>query len=233
MYHKDILHTYRNHTIGDWPWSTFMYDDSSTEQLYLEDVTISAPSPASNFSIYGWGLPNTTMPMSTLIFDRMFPAFTTVANDSTQETLRKRLGSITEVRTAHLAMNPWLLPNNITTHLERLSTAMTNVIRPDPSSGQNIPGDAFIVETYVVVHWAWLARVSFSWLQPLSRLLEVHKGILGCGKHLQSQHCSIVCLRVCDLICHHPPPGIGLGEMSRNKSELVSAGPGMASFWAH
>jgi hypothetical protein len=157
MYHEDIVRAFPNHTTGDWPWSTFAYDDGSTDQTYLENVTIRTPLTGLNSSVSGWGLPNNTMAMTTMIFDRVFPAFTTVANDSTQRTLRWRLGHPTEVRTTRPIMNPWLLPNNITKHFERLATAMTNVIRSDPSSRENIVGDAFVAETYVVVHWVWLA----------------------------------------------------------------------------
>jgi hypothetical protein len=156
-YYEEVLHTYSDHTTGGWPWSAFSYDDGSTDQTYLEDVTIRALMPGPDFPASGWGLPNSTMVMTTLIFNRMFPAFTTVANDSTQGTLRWRLDHPTKVRTTRLMMNPWLLPNNVTKHLESLATAMTNVIRSDPSSRENIIGDVFIAETYLVVHWAWLA----------------------------------------------------------------------------
>jgi hypothetical protein len=43
MYHEDIVRAFPNHTTGDWPWSTFAYDDGSTDQTYLENVTIRTP----------------------------------------------------------------------------------------------------------------------------------------------------------------------------------------------
>jgi hypothetical protein len=156
-YHEDIIAHYINHTIKDTPWSISTYDDGSTDQTYLENVTINVPSAGSNFPAQNWGVTNTTMVQTVLIFDRMFPAFTTVSNGAMEGLLRWRLGSPTDVRTKLLRINPWQLPNNASRHLERLAMAMTNVMRSEISSNELIAGEAFISETYVVVHWAWLA----------------------------------------------------------------------------
>jgi hypothetical protein len=155
-YHEQVKNIYRNDSGGSSSWSTFTYEDSSTDQTYLENVTISAPSTGSHFPEHGWGIGNGTMLITTLVFDRMFPAFTTVADETARGLLRWRLGHPSEVRTKLLKMNPWLLPNNVTHHFERLATALTNVIRSDLSSTELVVGDAFTNETYVAVHWAWL-----------------------------------------------------------------------------
>jgi hypothetical protein len=52
--------------------------------------------------------------------------------------------------------SPWLLPNNVTRHFERLATALTDVVRSDPNSNEYLAGNAFITETFVAVEWAWL-----------------------------------------------------------------------------
>jgi hypothetical protein len=157
-YREDILTTRMNHTIGRWPWATYRPAGmNGTITDYLEDMIISTPSTTTNHSGFRWGMNNDTVLGMVMIFDRMFPAFTTVANNSTQGILRWRTGSQTEIRTVHLETNPWLPPNNITLLFERLAIAMTNAIRSDPSSSTTIEGDASIAETYVVVRWAWLA----------------------------------------------------------------------------
>jgi hypothetical protein len=156
-YHEDIVETYQNHSAGEWPWYTSVLDDGSTDTTYLENVTINAPSTDSNTFEYGWGISNVTVINTALIFDRMFPAFTTSNNDSASGVLRWRLGHPTEVRTKLLKMNPWMLPNNVTRHFERLTTAVTNVIRSNSYSNEFLAGDAFITETYIAVHWAWLS----------------------------------------------------------------------------
>jgi hypothetical protein len=155
-YHENITETFDNTTVGDWPWSTFLYDDGSTEQIYLENVTVTTPSTNPNLTDVSWGLDNYTMSKTVLIFDRLFPAFTTLSDNATEPILRWRLGSLTEVRTRILNFNPWLLPNNVTNHMARLAGAVTNVVRSS-SSAETIVGEAFDQEVYVLVRWAWLS----------------------------------------------------------------------------
>jgi hypothetical protein len=156
-YYERIIETYNNHSAGESPWESFSYDDGSTDLIYLENVTINAPTAGSKFSEYDWGVNNFTMLLTTLVFDRIFPAFTTTTKIHTEGLLRWRLGHLTEIRTKVLRTNPWLLPNNITQHFERLATALTNVVRSDSNSNELLPGDAFVTETFVSVNWAWLS----------------------------------------------------------------------------
>jgi hypothetical protein len=123
---------------------------------YFYNVTIDAPPTGKNFSQYGWGLNNDTMFSTVNIFDRMFPSFTSAESSSSDEIFRWRTGSATQVRTKILDMNPWLLPNNITRHLERLAEAVTNVIR-SASDTDEVSGKAWDNEVYVDVRWAWLS----------------------------------------------------------------------------
>lgn len=155
-YHENVTETFDNTTVGERPWSTFEYEDGSTDQTYLENVTIMASSVSSNLSNLEWGLDNVTMVRTVLIFDRLFPAFTTLADNATEPLLRWRLGHPSDVRTRILDMNPWLLPNNVTNHMYRLAEAVTNVMRSS-ASGETIVGQAFDQEVYVLVRWAWLS----------------------------------------------------------------------------
>tara|TARA_R110002003_G_scaffold70_12_gene6435 strand:+ start:65389 stop:67827 length:2439 start_codon:yes stop_codon:yes gene_type:complete len=155
-YHENVTRTFVNDTAEGSAWSTFTYDDGSTEMMYSENVTIDAPSTGSNFSKLGWGLSDTTMINTVIVFDRLFPAFTTVAENSTEPLLRWRLGHPTQVRTRILEMNPWLLPNNVTNHMVRLAGAITNILRSSTSS-EMVQGQAFDEEVYVLVRWAWLS----------------------------------------------------------------------------
>jgi hypothetical protein len=157
-YHENVTKVYHNNTAHETTWFTSSYEaDGTTEQIYRENVTISGPSTSPNSTELSWGVSNLTMLETALIFDRMFPAFTTIASNSTEELLRWRLGHPTDVRTKLLKWNPWLLPNNITRHFERLATALTNVVRSDSNSNELVAGKAFVAETYVAVHWPWLA----------------------------------------------------------------------------
>lgn len=153
-YTEEVTATLLNTTSGPVPWLTTAEEDFF-ETSYLENVTIAAPSTGENFSRWGWGVSNDTMFQTVLIFDRLFPAFTTIGNDS-DDAIRWRTGAPDEVRTKRPEINPWLLPNNITHHVERLVQAMTNVIRSS-SSSELITGTAFDNEVYVRVRWGWLS----------------------------------------------------------------------------
>jgi hypothetical protein len=154
-YKEKTLHTYINDTANKSLWETSTFPGGSTSQKYLENVTISAPSTGSNFSEFGWGVSNDTFANTVFVFDRLFPAFTTRGENDTDSLLRWRLGHPTQVRTRTLDMNPWLSPNNISHHMERLATALTDKIRAS-SSSELVAGTAYTSETYVAVHWAWL-----------------------------------------------------------------------------
>jgi hypothetical protein len=154
-YNENVTHIFENNTANGSPWITSTYDNGDTDQNYLENVTISVPSTGPTFSEYGWGVNNLTMANTVFVFDRLFPAFTTMASNDTEPLLRWRLGSATQVRTRVLDMNPWLSPNNITAHMSRLATAITNVVRSS-SSNEMVHGQAFDQEVYVVVRWPWL-----------------------------------------------------------------------------
>ena len=156
-YSEDITRTFVNRTSTGSAWSTFDYDDGTTEFMLSENVTLSPPPTDIDNSSLPWGLSDTTMINTVVVFDRMFPAFTTAANDSTRPLLRWRLGHPSQARTKMLDMNPWLAPNNITKHFERLTTALTNVVRSDTASSASIAGSAFVNETYIEVRWAWLS----------------------------------------------------------------------------
>ncbi|KAF1944986.1 hypothetical protein EJ02DRAFT_396997 [Clathrospora elynae] len=156
-YSENVTATFTNDTNTESPWHTeFDPSDGGTWIDYLENVTIGAPSTGQNFSEFGWGVNNLTMVNTIMVFDRMFPAFTTVADATSGSLLRWRTGSQTDVRTRQLGFNPWLLPNNITHHMERLVGAVSNAIRSS-SSNEMIYGQVFDKETYVSVRWEWLS----------------------------------------------------------------------------
>jgi hypothetical protein len=156
-YFENITHTFMNDTNEGSPWITELDPvDSGTWTDYIENVTINALSTGQNFSEYGWGINNSTMINTVMVFDRIFPAFTTAANNTVAPLLRWRTGSLTEVRTRKLDFNPWLLPKDIANHLQRMTIAMTNSIRSS-SSNEMIAGAAWAAETMISVHWEWLA----------------------------------------------------------------------------
>lgn len=181
-YHEIVTTTYQNKTNdGGSPWYTFVYEeDDSTEQQYLENVSIHTPLTTLGSQTTDWGVGDIDMVNTVVIFDRFFPSFTTVANESADGLLRWRVGHPTEIRTTGMRWNPWLLPNNITHHLQRLETALTDAIRSDPNSNEYVSGNAFVTETFVSVEWAWLtfplALLILSGIFLLATIIKTSKG---------------------------------------------------------
>jgi hypothetical protein len=156
-YEEEVTNVFINDTRGDYPYSTYdIPEEEMTYTDYLENVTISAPLTDQTFSEYGWGINNDTMLNTVVIFDRIFPAFTTHTNESDIPILRWRTGSFETTWTKYPDFNPWLLPNNVTQHMERMASSITNAIRSS-SSGEMVYGQAFDNEVYVEVTWGWLS----------------------------------------------------------------------------
>lgn len=89
------------------------------------------------------------------IFADFFPSFYTAAHANA--TLKPRYKNyISGAWVLELNFNPWQQPNNLTRHMERLATAMTNVVRSS-SSKIMLEGEAYQTEPYISVRWEWLA----------------------------------------------------------------------------
>lgn len=163
-YKEEVTATYFNNTPGPYPWISTYEPESDTFMIdYTENATIKAPSSGKHSADIDWGVSNNTMFRTLDVIEDMFPAFTTVANTSAEQIFRWRTGTAKEVRTKKLTYNPWLLPNNVTRHLERLADAVTNQLRSADDS-EFVHGKAFSSEIYVLVRWAWMTL-------PLSLLL--------------------------------------------------------------
>ncbi|EUC49127.1 hypothetical protein COCMIDRAFT_85364 [Bipolaris oryzae ATCC 44560] len=157
IYHENVATSFYNNTNEGSAWnSTFDPSDGGYWIDYLENVTISTTSTNSNTTEYDWGVSSETMIFTVEVFDRIFPAFTTAADDKSAPLLRWRTGSFEDVRTRAPDFNPWLSPNNITRHMKRMTDSITNVIRSS-SSNEMIHGEAFERDVYVSVRWAWLS----------------------------------------------------------------------------
>ncbi|ENI06971.1 hypothetical protein COCC4DRAFT_133662 [Bipolaris maydis ATCC 48331] len=156
-YKEEVTNTFINDTKGEYPWATNeLPEEGIIITDYLENVTIAAPPTDQGFPEYGWGVNNDTMFNVVLVFDRIFPSFTTSTNYSETPVFRWRTGNPTIAYAKIPKFNPWLVPNDIPRHLERMTSSLTNVIRSS-SSGESVYGKAFDTEVYVKVTWAWLS----------------------------------------------------------------------------
>lgn len=138
-----------------WPWKTYETEDA-LDLIYDTNVTLQPPSSNDSQQSTGvsYGLNNVTVFYIKSIFDDFFPSMYTVADQSASPLLRyKNYANGPSTRT--MEFNPWQEPNNLTRHMERLASSMTNVMRSSHSKLM-INGDAFSRENYVEVRWQWL-----------------------------------------------------------------------------
>ncbi|KAF2276583.1 uncharacterized protein EI97DRAFT_44792 [Westerdykella ornata] len=157
-YREEVVATYLNTTEGPFPWRTRKRlgadGVNGTVVSYIENITIQAPSSRNNGQNTFYGLSNMTTIRTVSLFHGSFPFFTTADNATTRPVTRFRT-FLKDALTAQLEFNPWLPPNNVTQHLNRLAAALTDAIRSSDSK-EMLEGMTFSTEIYVSVRWVWL-----------------------------------------------------------------------------
>ncbi|KAF2853169.1 hypothetical protein T440DRAFT_487629 [Plenodomus tracheiphilus IPT5] len=152
-YTENIRSTYLDVStdLRPWPWN--VTDDYF---VYTQNITLEPTIHRSNSTVLNdsYTVDNETAFTTMTIFDDFFPSSYTAENASTRATLRFK-NYANGPATRYLDFNPWLAPNNITRHMERLATAMTNVIRSSTSK-EMVAGDAYNTEKFVSITWEWL-----------------------------------------------------------------------------
>jgi hypothetical protein len=159
QYSEEVLHTFENTTEGPPPWVTVPFQtkyENGTDNLYLQDINIDLGTNWEGRNITGYGLSNVSALAIVAGFQDIFPAFYTTNVNGTVPILRWKTWATGTAWQRILEFNPWLAPNNVTRHMERLATAMTNVVRSAPSRTM-LEGDAFVKETFIAISWAWLS----------------------------------------------------------------------------
>jgi hypothetical protein len=162
-YREEVLSSYYNTTIGPSPWISWEIpkeEGGGTFVVYTEDITIKNPKTSSDYTNstvfdHEYGANNVTASNFLAIFDDFFPVTYTVDNISATPRLRYKNYDDGPCQ-RYLTWSPWLAPNNLTHHLERLATAMTNKVRSLATSSQMLNGEAFYAEKYVLIQWEWL-----------------------------------------------------------------------------
>jgi len=154
-YNEEVVETFINTTNAEWPWWTRDYPElKMTDTIYKANISLSPPSMESNPTSFG--VSNNTFLNIVLIFDHVFPSSLTVSNATAPQFFKIRTAAVDEVFFRAVRFNPWLAPNNVTYHMERIARAMTNAIRSDTNTNKLVAGTAYLRETYVAVRWAWL-----------------------------------------------------------------------------
>lgn len=156
-YTETVKNTYSNNTIGPEPWITFpVYDEKNKtlgiNYIYGENATLISPTG------HTYQIDNLTHVMTLSVFDDAFPSTYTLINSTSEADAMLRFKQ-------YYTQNPWTRKEtynpfmfaNISTHLNHLATALTNVIRSSDDHTEMIRGSAFEMESFVEVQWAWLS----------------------------------------------------------------------------
>jgi len=161
-YKEEIISTFENTTAGPSPWeSSVIPEEEGGGQwiVYNQNITIEPPKPNhtrsdSTISNTTYGASNLTAANLMYIFNDFFPSYYTADDVSSEPTLRYKNYPVgPHIKT--LDFNAWQAPNNITQHMDRLATAMTNVLR-SATSREMLAGEAFQIEVYVQIRWEWM-----------------------------------------------------------------------------
>jgi hypothetical protein len=154
-YEEQVVETFMNTTSAEWPWWTQDYPE---QQMTLTEfrTNISIFPPSAKSGAIPFGISNETFLDLVIIFDEIFPSLITVADGTAPPFVKIRTAAVDNVYSRLVHFSPWLAPNNVAFHMQRMARTMTNVIRSDTNSNELVVGIAQALETYVAVHWAWL-----------------------------------------------------------------------------
>ncbi|CAN9090268.1 unnamed protein product [Alternaria alternata] len=161
IYNETTLSTHLNIATKPTPWP-WISKPAETGQWfeYVPNITleVSAPTPPGSTTPGAnitYSISNETVFRVMGVWDDFFPAFYTT-NDSTQQPVLRFKNYPLGASTRFLDFNPWLAPNNVTHHIERLASAMTDAIRSNGESREMISGKAYNIEKFVHINWPWL-----------------------------------------------------------------------------
>ncbi|KAJ5062649.1 hypothetical protein J3E74DRAFT_472889 [Bipolaris maydis] len=155
-YREEVQGVFINTTKAEFPWlAKNDFASRSTYQEFQANIVIQPPSVTGNKTTFG--VSNETFFDLAIILDEIFPSMITVAEPTAPKFIKIMTSRQDNAFWRSVTFSPWLAPNNVAAHLERMAQAITNVIRSDTDSNDLIPGISLARETYVVVQWGWLA----------------------------------------------------------------------------
>jgi hypothetical protein len=157
-YEESVTETFLNETArqNPYPWEVFpIYSQGEDAIFTIFHGNISIRPPSTDPSIADYGVSNETYSRTQALFDDMFPSSITVANATAPPWWRVKIYAWAYNQLRPVMSCPWLAPNNVTLYVEKLATALTNVIRSHPSH-EFVRGRAYTQTTFIAVHLEWL-----------------------------------------------------------------------------
>ena len=158
QYTEVVTHRFVNNTPGPYPWTQQKVSEPGTsnpvQYFYFQNITINPGALYSQDNSSGYGMSNNTAFDIITVFDDYLPSFG-FRKTNTSATLMKYKTNAEAPTFREYKNNAWLAPNNVSNHIERLATSLTNMIRF--ASNESVMGDSFGRETLVQVRWPWLS----------------------------------------------------------------------------
>jgi len=158
VYSEEILSTYLNIATNPTPWPWYVKDQWFS---YLTNITLEVPAldpqgsavlkSSTTYSVW-----NETAFMIMAVWDDFFPSYYTAYNTTSKPVLRFK-NFAAGPWTRPLNFNPWLAPNNITRHMERLASSLTNALRSNADTNLMLSGEAYNMTKFIHINWGWLA----------------------------------------------------------------------------
>ncbi|QDS69498.1 hypothetical protein FKW77_006844 [Venturia effusa] len=153
-------------TSKEWPWYAFNDSEGKPHNRYLANFSLTLP-PRNQPDLRNnsFLVTNLTAAKTILLMDEIAPSYVVAVDKSSSSQLRWLNGGqfffdMPQELPMPALVNPWLPPNNITAHVEKLANLMTAVIRNTPDSNnklQLVSGTAWNTRTFVHTRWEWIS----------------------------------------------------------------------------
>ena len=88
--------------------------------------------------------------------DDIFHSFYTTKTPKDEPWLRFKVWKDGPSYLRRLSDNPWQAPNNVTQHMDRMATVLSNMLRTVGDTETYLDGKAYTREVYVHVKWEWI-----------------------------------------------------------------------------
>ena len=145
-----------------WPWLTYEVQGGQWIE-YTQNITITPPIPrvdlapynSSNVTNETYRVDRSVHQLALNYFDDFLPSYFAAQSHVGAPVLRFANYKAGPETLDSLEFNPWLSPNNVTRHMERFATAMTNSVRSSRTK-EMLQGKSYEVETHISIAWAWL-----------------------------------------------------------------------------
>jgi hypothetical protein len=167
---ENTSYTFINNTKAPFPW-TVIQEPDFTNFIYTANIALDSPQQHSTEPSNGheatkltFGFTNLTMTSIIFMTDEIVPAMVTAENSTADAQFKYLLFDADGARTRPLFVNPWLPPNNISAHVEKIAEAMTIIMRNNPGTTgvlDNINGTSWDLITLVRPQWPWITLPLF------------------------------------------------------------------------